>query len=217
MTQHMQRELEKLKKMVLALSAVVEECFRQAVSSLERMDVPLAEAVVDKDEEVNRLEVDLEEECLKILALHQPVAADLRFIVSVLKINNDLERISDLAVNIAERTVGITSVGRIPTPFDLGEMAGKVAVMLKKSLDSLVNLDIDTAREVCTLDDEVDRIHKENYALIKEQIRRHPDRLDALVQYISVSRHLERIADLTTNVAEDVLYMVEGEIVRHTY
>lgn len=217
MTQHMQREMEKLKKMVLALSAVVEECFQQAVNSLERMDAPLARTVVGKDKQVNQMEVDLEEECLKILALHQPVAADLRFIVSVLKINNDLERISDLAVNIAERTVGISSVGRIPVPFDLPVMAQKVSAMLKKSLDSLVNLDIVTAREVCTLDDAVDAIHKQNYALIKEQIRQHPERLDALVQYISVSRHLERIADLTTNVAEDVLYMVEGEIVRHTY
>lgn len=217
MTQHMQREMEKLKKMVLALSAVVEECFRQAVSSLERMDVPLARAVVEKDKQVNQMEVDLEEECLKILALHQPVAADLRFIVSVLKINNDLERISDLAVNIAERTVGVESVGRIPVPFDLTEMARKVSAMLTKSLDALVNLDIRIAREVCTLDDEVDRIHKQNYQLVKDQIRQHPERLDALIQYISVSRHLERIADLTTNVAEDVLYMVEGEIVRHTY
>ena len=163
------------------------------------------------------MEVDLEEECLKILALYQPVAADLRFIVSVLKINNDLERIADLAVNIAERTLGVSCEGRVPVPFDLGEMGRKVQTMLKKSLDALVNLEPQAAREVCHLDDEVDDIHKKNYRLVKEQIRKNPERIDSLIQYISVSRHLERIADLATNIAEDVLYMIEGEIVRHTF
>ncbi len=217
MTQHMQRQLEKLKKMILALSAVVEECYQQALHSLERMDVVLAENVVKGDEQVNEMEVDLEEECLKILALHQPVATDLRFIVAVLKINNDLERISDLSVNVAQRTVGLASVGRIPVPFDLEGLGAKVGAMLGKSLTALVNLDTELAREVCTLDDEVDAMHKHNYTLVKNQIRQHPERLDALIQYISVSRHLERIADLTTNIAEDVIYMIEGEIVRHTY
>ena len=216
MTQHMQREMDKLKKMILALSAVVEESVQKAVESLQRMDVPLAQAVVQGDDQIDEMEVDLEEECLKILALHQPVAIDLRFIISVLKINNDLERISDLAVNVAERTIGLTSVGRIPEPFDLSGMSRKVEIMLEKSLDSLVNLDAQLAREVCRLDDEVDDLHKENYSLIKTQIRQYPERLDALVQYISVSRHLERIADLTTNIAEDVMYMIEGEIVRHS-
>ncbi len=217
MTQHMQRQLEKLKKMILALSAVVEECYQQALHSLERMDVPLAQNVVKGDKQINEMEVDLEEECLKILALHQPVATDLRFIVAVLKINNDLERISDLAVNVAERTVGLASVGRIPVPFDLEGLGQKVGAMLNKSLTALVNLDTALAREVCTLDDEVDAMHKQNYTLVKQQIRLHPERLDALIQYISVSRHLERIADLATNIAEDVIYMIEGEIVRHTY
>lgn len=216
MTMHMQRELEKLKKMILALSAVVEESVQESVLSLMKRDVPLAEKVIAGDEQVDRMEVDLEEECLKILALHQPVAADLRFIVSVLKINNDLERIADLATNVAERTVGLATVAHTEFPFDIEEMAGKVESMLEKALDALVNLDLDLAGEAATLDDEVDAIHKQNYTLIKNQIRRHPERLDALVQYLSVSRHLERIADLATNIAEDVTYMIEGEIVRHT-
>jgi phosphate transport system protein len=217
MTQHIQRELEKLKKMILALSAVVEETVQQAVQSLATMDLALAEKVIGGDEVVDQMEVDLEEECLKILALHQPVAADLRFIISVLKINNDLERIADLAVNIAERTRGLNEVGRIPHPFDFPELGRKVLAMLKQALDALVNLDERAARQTCTLDDEVDTQHRQNYALVKEQIRKHPERLDALVQYLSVSRHLERIADLATNIAEDVLYMIEGEIVRHTF
>jgi len=217
MTQHIQRELEKLKKMILSLSAVVEETVQQAVQSLSIMDLAVADKVIGGDEQIDQMEVDLEEECLKILALHQPVAADLRFIVSVLKINNDLERIADLAVNIAERTRGLAEVGRIPHPFDFNEMGRKVQAMLEQALDALVHLDERAARQACTLDDEVDALHKQNYTLVKDQIRQHPERLDALVQYLSVSRHLERIADLATNIAEDVLYMIEGEIVRHTF
>jgi phosphate transport system protein len=216
MTQHMQRELEKLKKMILALSAVVEESVQQAGLSLEKMDIPLAEVVIDNDEQIDQMEVDLEEECLKILALYQPVAIDLRFIISVLKINNDLERIADLAVNIAERTLALAEEPRIPVPFDFTEMARKVQIMLKKSLDALVNMDTRLALQVCDLDDEVDALHKKTYVLVKEQIRKNPDALNALVHYLSVSRHLERIADLATNIAEDVVYMIEGEIVRHT-
>ncbi|MEJ2700196.1 MAG: phosphate signaling complex protein PhoU, partial [Desulfuromonadales bacterium] len=206
----------KLKKMILALSAVVEESVQQAGLSLEKMDIPLAEVVIDNDEQIDQMEVDLDEECLKILALYQPVAIDLRFIISVLKINNDLERIADLAVNIAERTLALAEEPRIPVPFDFAEMARKVQTMLKKSLDALVNMDTRLALQVCDLDDEVDALHKKTYVLVKEQIRKNPDALNALVHYLSVSRHLERIADLATNIAEDVVYMIEGEIVRHT-
>ncbi len=216
MTQHMQREMEKLKKMILALSAVVEESVQQAVQSLEKMDVELAEKVIGNDDQVDEMEVDLEEECLKILALYQPVAIDLRFIISVLKINNDLERIADLAVNIAERTLALSNETRIPVPFDFSEMARKVETMLEKSLDALVNMDSRLALQVCGLDDEVDAIHKQTYHLVKDQIRQYADRIDPLVHYLSVSRHLERIADLATNIAEDVMYMIQGEIVRHT-
>jgi len=212
----MQREMEKLKKMILALSAVVEESVQQAAQSLEKMDVELAEKVIGNDNQVDEMEVDLEEECLKILALYQPVAIDLRFIISVLKINNDLERIADLAVNIAERTLALSDETRIPAPFDFSEMARKVETMLEKSLDALVNMDSRLALQVCGLDDEVDAIHKQTYQLVKDQIRRHSERMDQLVHYLSVSRHLERIADLATNIAEDVMYMIQGEIVRHT-
>ena len=213
---HMQRELDKLKKMILSLSAMVEESVRQAVESLERMDVTQAEQVIRNDVQVDRMEVEVEEEGLKILALHQPVAIDLRFIISVLKMNSNLERIADEAVNIAERTVALAAEKRISAPFDYHEMARKVQTMLKKSLDSLVNLDAQLARQVCQLDDEVDAMHSNTFKLVKEQIRLHLERMDALVHYLSVSRHLERIADLATNIAEDVMYMIEGEIVRHT-
>ncbi len=215
MTQHMQRELEKLKKMILSLSATVEETVQQAAQSLTAMDVTLARQVQAGDDQIDQFEVDLEEECLKLLALYQPVAADLRFIVSVLKINNDLERIADLATNIADRTVGLATEPAIPVPFDFPQMAAKVQRMLKAALDALVNHDAVLASRVLDMDEEVDQQHKQNYKLVKEQIRLHPERIDSLVQYISVSRHVERIGDLATNIAEDVIYMIQGEIVRH--
>jgi phosphate transport system protein len=217
MTLHMLRDLEKIKKMLLELCALVEESVHQAVQSLKEMDVELAQKVIAGDDEIDEREVEIDEECFKVIALHQPVAIDLRFVIAVIKFNNDLERIADLAVNIAERTVALAEEERIPEPFDFYQMAEKAQAMLKKSLDALVNLDVELAREVNDMDDEVDGIHSRNYGLVKDQIRLHPERLDAHIHYMSVSRHLERVADLATNIAEDVIYVVQGDIVRHRF
>jgi len=215
MPHHLQREIEKLKKKILSLCAAVENSVRMAVQSIENRDSALAESIVAKDEEIDQLEVDLEEDCLKILALHQPVAIDLRFIIAVLKINNDLERIGDLAVNIAERAQFLSTQRSIAIPFDFDSLAEKTQEMLRKSLDSLVNLNTGLAREVCRTDDEVDAINRDMYDLVKNAIRAHPEQLDILIPYLSVSRYLERIADHATNIAEDVIYMIEGIITRH--
>lgn len=161
------------------------------------------------------MEVDLEEDCLKILALHQPVAIDMRFIVAVLKINNDLERIGDLSVNIAERAISLARQVRTETPFDFDGMAVKVQSMLHRSLDALVNSDARLAREVLTSDDEIDAIHRQMYEDVKKAIVECPDKIDSLIQLLAVSRNLERIADHTSNIAEDVIYLVDGEIIRH--
>ena len=217
MTVHLMRELDRLKTTILDISAQVEENVQKSVQALEKLDVVMAEQVIDGDEVVDRMEVDLEEDCLKICALHQPVAADLRFIISVMKINNDLERIADLASNIAERTISLAQSKRITPPYDFVAMADKVQQMLKKSLDALVQLDRNLALEVIHLDDEVDQMYSDSYNQVKEQIRQHPEDLDSVLYYLSVSRHLERIADLATNIAEDVTYMIEGEIIRHTF
>ncbi len=212
---HMQREIDKLKKKILGLSAVVEESVHRAVSAIERRDEKIAKKVIDSDFEIDHLEVDVEEDCLKILALHQPVAADLRFVIAVLKINNDLERIADLAVNISEQAAYLATQPKTPIPFDFPSMSEKAKLMLRQSMDALVNGDIQVARKVLIADDEVDAINRQMYDQVKNGIRRHPDQLDALIHLLSVSRHLERIADHATNIAEDVLYMIEGEIVRH--
>jgi phosphate transport system protein len=212
---HIARETEKLKRRLLTLGADVEELYLQAIRSLEELDEGLAKQVATSDDRIDRQEVDIEEECLKVLALHQPVANDLRFIVSVLKINNDLERIADLAVNIAERALDLMNYKRMEIPFEFAAMSQKVYSMVKKSLDSLVNLDLHEAHEVIALDDEVDALHHKSYGMVMEQIRQHPDCLEALISYLVVSRYLERIADQATNIAEDVHYLIEGDIVRH--
>ncbi|PNU20263.1 phosphate transport system regulatory protein PhoU [Geothermobacter hydrogeniphilus] len=215
MTVHMLREMEKLKKMILALAALVEESVQQGVLALLKRDAGLARKVIEMGDQVNQLEVDLEEECLKILALHQPVAVDLRYIVAVLKINNDFERINDLAGNLAERALQLMNEPELEPPFAVQRMSEVVEKMLKKTLDSLVNMDQDLAMEVLDLDDEVDSLHRDSFARTKDRIRNRPEELDGLIQYLSISRYLERIADLTTNVAEDVVYMIEGKIIRH--
>jgi phosphate transport system protein len=162
------------------------------------------------------MEVEIEEECLKILALHQPVAVDLRFIAAVIKINNDLERIADETVNIA-RGVRYLSKDRqaFPFAFDFSVMVDKTQTMLKKSLDALVNLDTDIAVKVCLLDDEVDEMNAEVHRLVKEAIKENPEHGEHLINLLLISRHLERIADHATNIAEEVIYLIEGEIVRH--
>jgi len=215
MSQHLQREIEQLKKKILALGATVENSVREAVDAVERRDIQLAEKVIRRDNEIDQLEVDLEEDCLKILALHQPVAIDLRFIVAVLKINNDLERIGDLSVNMAERAQMFGTSPHVLIPFDLVTISEKTQQMLRLSLDSLVNLDASAARDVCRMDDEVDRANRQTYGLVKDAIRTHTEQVDVHIAYLSVSRYLERIADHATNIAEDVIYMTEGYIARH--
>lgn len=215
MSIHLIKEIERLKKMILSLSAMAEESVQRAVKALDMHDAALARRVIDSDYEIDKKEVDVEEECLKILALHQPVAIDLRLIIAVLKINNDLERVADLAVNIAERAQFLASQPPLPTRFDFAKMAEKAQAMLHKSLDALVNLDANLARQVCAADDEVDAMNRNAYLLVEEGIRRNPERMEPLIHMLSVSRHLERIADHATNIAEDVIYMCEGEIVRH--
>ncbi len=211
----LQKELQKLKMRILSLGTMVEERVRMAIKAVETRDEKLAKRIIEMDREIDENEVEVEEECLKILALHQPVAVDLRFITAVIKINNDLERIGDQAVNISQRVVSIARRPPVTVPFDYKLMAEKTEAMLRESLDALVNLDADLAHKVCLKDDEVDDINREIYDKVKEAIRSHPDRVGYMINLLLVSRHLERIADLTTNIAEEVIYLIEGEISRH--
>ena len=209
------RETEQLKKKLLMLSALVEEDVRDALRAIRNRDRELANEVISADNEIDAMEIEVEEDCLKILALHQPVARDLRFIVAVLKMTSDLERIGDLALNIAERALYLADHPHVAIPDKISTLAEKAVLMLKKSLDALVNLDGPLAVEVCSLDDEVDTLYSEMYVLVRDEILHTPSDIDGLLTLLSVSRYLERIADHATNIAEDVIYIVDGEIMRH--
>jgi phosphate transport system protein len=211
----LQKDIEKIKKMVLSVGAMVEERIRMAIRAIETWDAGLAEEIVRRDYEIDELEIEVEEECLKILALHQPVAVDLRFLIATIKINSELERIGDEAVNIANRVRNISKRRKLDLSFDFEIMAEKAATMLRLSLDALVSLDLDLAFKVLTLDDEVDRMHREIYDRIKEVMSQNPDYVGYLINLYTTSRHLERVGDHSTNIAEEVIYLIEGEIIRH--
>ena len=213
---HFQRELDTIKKMILSLGAIVEQRVHRIKQAVEDRDIALAKEIMHLDHEIDEMEVEIEEACLKIIALHQPVAADLRFLVAVIKINNDLERIGDQVVNIAQRVVRIAKRPVAPYHFDYSVMAEKAEAMLRMSLDSLVNQDLDLAIKVLHLDDEVDKIKDEAYDRIKQAMTDGvTEDIGYMINLLLISRHIERLADHATNIAEEVVYMIEGDIVRH--
>ena len=213
---HLQRELEQLKKNVFHLSSVVEQNLKLALRAVNESDTNLATQVRDRDREIDTLEVKVEEECLKILALHQPVAVDLRFLIAVLKMNNDLERIGDLAVNIAggRRCMGGDSM---PPAFSeaLNAMGDKAQAMVRKALESLIALDPVKAREVLAADDAVDAHYREIVEMLRGEMGRRPAEAEKMICWLLVAKNLERVADQATNIAEDTIYTVDGTIVRH--
>lgn len=215
MTRHFQHEIDRLKEQVLHLAAKVEANLRFAVQAVTERDGSLRDKVVEADGEIDRIEVEVEEECLKILALHQPVASDLRYVIAVLKINNDLERIGDLAVNIAKRAVILDCENPPPVPFDLPAMLALAVDMVRRSADALVESDDAVAEGVLQSDDELDDLHEKAYHAVEAGIASNPGLVGYFTSLLSVSRNLERIGDHATNIAEDVIYMVRGEIVRH--
>ena len=215
MAKHLQRELGALQQQLLALAAIVEEQLTAAVRSVEKRDGIAARRIIEFDRNVDRLEIEVEEECLKLLALHQPVATDLRFIVAVLKINNDLERIGDLAGNIADRALALADTPSFMFSSKLPLMCEKSVAMLTQSLDALFKMNAAMAKEVCRADEEVDHLYRDMIDIVRDGIVAATGRVDEFLLVLSVARHLERIADHATNIAEDVIYMIEGDIVRH--
>jgi len=215
MSIHMLRDIKNLHKNLFTLSSRVEDSLRKAMLAMEQRDGRLAQEVIDLDDLIDGQEVEIEENCLKILALYHPVAGDLRLIVGALKINNDLERIGDIAVNIAERAAFISTQPPAQLAFDFHRMAEKTRNMLKESLDAMVNEDPAMAYGVCAKDDEIDQMNRDVFDLAHTAMTNDTRNLPAYLAYLSVSRHLERIADMATSIAEDVIYMHTGEIIRH--
>ena len=215
MPKHLQRDLDLLKKEMMSIASMAEEAMNKAVLALIDRRPELAEEVIREDDCINQQEVKFEEECLKALALHQPVAADLRLIVVAIKINNDLERIGDLAVNIAERAAYLSKCDALQISLNFSGMVDKVREMLRRSLDALASANAKLAREVLAMDDEVDDANREMFVSLQRLMHEDPTTIERAVHFLSVSRHLERIGDLATNIAQDVVYMVEGELIRH--
>ena len=214
MTRHIERQIESLKERILRVGTLVEEAISKSITALINRYVPLAQRVMANDEEIDRMEVEVDEECLKILALYQPVAADLRFVVAVLKINNDLERMGDLAKNIAKRVAQLAGQ-TIDLPAEIRSMAMQAQEMVKQCLDAVVRGDPALARQVREEDDAVDAARQRVQRRVMAGIKADPENAESLLRINSVSKHIERIADMATNIAEDVVYMVEGDIVRH--
>jgi phosphate transport system protein len=215
MTKHFHRDLENLQKEILSLSSQVEDMIDSAGRCLFEPNPELAREVIEADKQVDQREVMIEEECLKMLALHQPVAIDLRRIAAVLKINHDLERIGDLAVNIVQRADCLHRRPDFRMPAKLERMARLATSMVRGTLNAFVDSDVDAAREICLRDDEVDDINREIIDELIALMKQQPDMVEPAINCFSATRHLERIADHATNIAEDVIYLVQGEIVRH--
>lgn len=218
MSLHLQRRVDKLKKRVLHLSGHVEEALHDAIRAVDERNLELAEKVMGGDERIDTLDVELEEECLSTLALEQPVAFDLRYVVAILKMNTDLERIGDLAVNIAEQARFLAGCERIERlPFDLPGMERAVQAMLQQSLDALVRIDPELAQTVIAGDDHVDALYRQMFDHVHHTLRDEPRLFETMLHYLSIARMLERVADHACNIAEDVIYLSRGEIWRHRH
>jgi phosphate transport system protein len=210
-----QRQIEGLKQKLLTVGGLVETAIAGAIAALLEQDVALAGQVIDRDAEIDRLEVEVEEEVLAILALHHPVAADLRFVVAALKINSELERVGDLAKNIAKRVVQLQHCPKFDMRAELRDMATDAQRMVRLSLDAFVAGNPQLAQQVREADERVDAARRRLREEIEQRIAAQPDLVGCLMKYLSVCRHLERMADMATHIAEEVIYMSEGEIVRH--
>jgi phosphate transport system protein len=215
MPARLQNAIGKIKKELLSLGAMVEDRLQKAVYAVKNEDLNLAQKIIDTDFQVDEREIEVEEECLKVLALYQPVAMDLRFLVAVIKINNDLERIADYAVNIAKR---FKTSYEDPDKFryDYTAMAELTAKMLRMSLDALVQMDVDMVYNVRDMDRDVNIMRDEAYDIMKKDIWKFPEKAGKIINMYLISRHLERVGDHTTNIAEEVIYLIEGQIIRHT-
>ena len=217
MTKHLDRELDSLRADLISQFGLVEHMILAAVRSLAERRSDLADEVISQDSIIDSNDIKFEEECLKLLALHQPVATSMRWLFTVVKVNNELERMADLACNIAERAKSIQQYPLFPVPEELDDMAAGATRMVKTALDSFIEGDVDKSRAVITADDEVDEKNKILIDLLHEMMRKNSDYIAPAVHCFSASRHLERIADLAVNISEEVIYLVQGDIVRHQH
>ena len=215
MQKHLQRDLVRLSDQISELSNLVVTACDKAIVMLQNFDLVVADEILEAETRINEMEVEVEEECLKMLALHQPVAADLRYVILVLKVNNDLERIGDQVVNIAERIKFLADKERVVADVHLTEMGQIASSMVQDALNALVKRDSEGARQVLSMDDDLDELHVQAYAKLQEVMMARPSIVPSAVSHLTISSNLERIGDLATNIAEETIFMEEGEVVRH--
>jgi phosphate transport system protein len=212
-----EKEMRRLEREMLTLSALVEESVMLSIQAVRERNGGLAEQVLARDREIDEREVQLEEECLKILALHQPVASDLRILVAVLKINNDLERVGDLAVTIGRCALRLGALPPVTLPPELRDLAAGAVELFGRCLDCFTRVDVAAAREVRDGDRTVDDLCERICRGIHELVRTNPEQAEQAMNLFRIARSLERIGDHAKNIAEDVIYMMEGGIVRHRH
>lgn len=215
MKKHLERDLARLGDQLSDLGTLVVEACDKATVMIQTFDLVLAEEIVQGEAKINEMEVDIEEECLKMLALHQPVAVDLRFLIVVLKVNNDLERMGDQTVNIVERVKFLVGQERVVADLDFVKMGEVTSSMVHRALRALIDRDVSLARQVLDMDDDLDALHAKTYRVLQSLMAEQPGMVPAATSWLTISSNLERIGDLATNIAEDLIFMEEGEVIRH--
>ena len=212
---HLDKDLLRLENRISELGRLVIDSTNGCIQCIETFDKTLTAEILAGEDLINEMEVDIEEDCLKILALHQPVAFDLRFIIVVLKVNNDLERMGDQALNIAERINFLSDLDRLALDLDFNTMGSICRNMVEKSLEALKLRDLNRAQEVVNMDDEVDALHARNYRVLQQAMENDPKIITPAISYLTISNNLERLADLATNIAEEIIFMEGGQVIRH--
>lgn len=215
MQRHFQKELESLKTLLIKMGSIVEENFRNAVLAVQKSDTQIAQNIITSDKRVDALELEVDNSILDILALQQPVAKDLRLIIAAQKINNDLERISDHAVNIAQAVLTLDNVNAIELFPEINDMAHQTRRMLKDALDSFILLDVSLARAVLLSDDKIDELNRNVTRHVIHLVKEEPLMIEAALECNRISRNIERVADLSTNIAEEVIFLTQARIVKH--
>jgi phosphate transport system protein len=214
-TRHFHQELAELKSSLLEMSGLAEKQVEESVAAMLSSDLAQAHEIVERDNEIDELELRLDKAAHELLALHQPMASDLRFLTMVMKISNDLERVGDHAVNIAQAVQHLADTPPFGRAAELGEMARLATEMLSEALDSFMRSDPAQARRVCLMDDQVDHLHNSLFRILLTHMMEDPRRIGPAMSLLLISKNLERIGDLATNIAEDVVFMVEGVVIRH--
>jgi len=215
MERHFDEELKDLKEKLLRMAGLAEDSIAKAVKAIKDRDEALVRQVFEQEEKINLIEIEIDEVCLRLLALRQPMAGDLRFITSAMKIGSELERIGDQSVNIAERTIELLKVPPLKPLIDIPHMAGLAQAMVVDSINAFINRDADLARRICERDDEVDQINHQIFRELLTYMMEDPATISRAVELILIGRHLERIADHATNIGEDVIYLVKGKSIKH--